>query len=1207
MGRKNKKRKINNKKQSVQSTDTRSKVVKDKGQADASRIKIELGFAVEDYKSTADDGTNALVLPSKRQKEKKKSSGAQSVPKKLSKKQRKRLEKVVQLKEKKGKRADLFASLAQHQASKEELSMYMSAAHLGQKVTKRQATVQNQSIKINSIMGSNKRKRKLSEKSQEQNDTDSDTSSSDDDDDEEEEEEEEMEEEEKCDDDKDNEEMQELVAEEDMEKTQMSSNKDIERTDSSEACGSESAIGDAANNGNDAMETKQSESKNSLEKDGAVELAKKEPAVFVSLNRTPEIQEARLALPILGEEQQIMEAINANQVVIICGETGSGKTTQVPQFLYEAGYAQKGLIGITEPRRVAAINMSQRVAKEMNLSTREVSYMIRYEGNVTDQTKLKFMTDGVLLKEIQRDFLLTKYSAIVIDEAHERSVYTDILIGLLSRIVPLRHKKNKPLKLIIMSATLRVEDFTENKTLFKVTPPVIKVDSRQYSVTVHFNKRTPLDDYLQETYKKVLKIHRTLPPGGILVFVTGQGEVSALCRKLRALFSLRKMSVKKREDEKQDGEKEGTKDDEQEKMKAFKKIKLPKINLDSYSVQPHEEEEDMEHDDEDERHTSKEDDSDEGEDVETEQLLDSGIADASTEDDVPLYVLPMYSLLAANQQAKVFQPAPPDTRLCVITTNVAETSLTIPGIKYVVDTGRVKRRYYDKVTGVSSFKISWTSQASANQRAGRAGRTQPGHCYRLYSSAVFGNDFEQFDPPEITRRPVDDLILQMKDMGIDKVVNFPFPTSPDIQVMKSAEGLLISLGALDTPSRAKSFQDAKKESFGTRVTPVGKAMACFPVSPCYAKMIAMGEQENCLPYVIALVSALTVREIFDVSDMQTKTDEEKSEHRKKHARIAKNKQVWAGQGNSLLLGDLMVLLGAVGATEYSGCTPPFCTSHGLRYKAMIEIRRLRRQLTNAVNAVNPKCGVFVNPKMPPPSQTQINMLRQIVLAGLAHHVARRMSEDQENHERGAYQSVGIEGAVFIHPNSVLAKKQPEYVVYQEIIETKKPYMRGVTAIEPQWLPLLVPHLCTFSKPLEQPIPTYHSDSGVPHCHMTCTFGRNAWLIPAQELEYPRCLDRYKWFARFLLEGKVISSLQKYTSSLSSTPSTMVKTWANLQPRTQTLLNALISEEVDNRDALIQAWKTDKKYLLKAYCDWLPQGVHMELACNWPPIDTDSSD
>uniref|UniRef100_A0A182SKM9 RNA helicase n=1 Tax=Anopheles maculatus TaxID=74869 RepID=A0A182SKM9_9DIPT len=301
----------------------------------------------------------------------------------------------------------------------------------------------------------------------------------------------------------------------------------------------------------------------------------RKPAVYIHVDRDPKIQADRLKLPILGEEQVIMETISENKITILAGETGSGKTTQIPQFLYEAGYAERGLIGITEPRRVAAVSMSKRVAMEMNLSTDVVSYLIRYEGNVTDQTKIKFMTDGVLLKEIEVDFLLNKYSCIILDEAHERSVYTDILMGLLSRIVRLREKRgNNPLRVIIMSATLRVQDFTENKKLFLDTPPVISIDSRQFPVTVHFNKTTP-EDYLREAFLKTVKIHTKLPDGGILVFLTGQKEVNTMVRKLRKMFPCHggkeAITEKKESEGKEDDEEARDEDDEFDSIYRGKK------------------------------------------------------------------------------------------------------------------------------------------------------------------------------------------------------------------------------------------------------------------------------------------------------------------------------------------------------------------------------------------------------------------------------------------------------------------------------------------------------------------------------------------------------------------------------------------------------------------------------------------------------------
>ena len=431
-----------------------------------------------------------------------------------------------------------------------------------------------------------------------------------------------------------------------------------------------------------------------------------EKLVNVPVFRTPEIIEARSKLPVIGEEHTIVEAVKNNDVLIIAGATGSGKTTQVPQFLYEAGYAQTRLIGVTEPRRVAAISMASRVSTEMNFEENTtVSYQIRFDDKTKDCTKIKFMTDGVLLREAEKDPLLKKYSVIIIDEAHERSVSTDILIGHLSRFVYKRNEKYAQkygkLRLVIMSATLRVEDFMPNKArkiqLFKSAPPLINVESRQFDVQIHFNRQTPTGNgYLEEAFKKVCKIHRTLPEGGILVFVTGQDEVRQLVKKLRKLFPAREFKVE-----------EEIKDLEnilQQKKKA------PKIDLNAYETTP------VDNNDDNEMNEEHEED------------LEGISVDKLTP---PLWTLPLYSKLDPQEQRKVFLSAPENHRLCVISTNVAETSLTIPGVKYVVDTGKMKIRLYDKITGVSTYQVMNTSKAQADQRAGRAGRQGPGHCYRF--------------------------------------------------------------------------------------------------------------------------------------------------------------------------------------------------------------------------------------------------------------------------------------------------------------------------------------------------------------------------------------------------------------------------------------------------------------------------------------------
>lgn len=1111
------------------------------------------------------DESNALVLPATKAKKKKTSVTPVSSKRPLTKKQRKELQKVLERKEKKAQRADILTKLAEVQLPESELKLLYTTSKLGTGDKLYQTKQLPDEIKdgdsgpkISSVSGAN-RKRKWKD---------------------EEDEEEEQKAEESSDLDTSSDEEDEEVNEATVSESKETISPCQETDDKQEVKGEEQKTEqDGQNEKKISDEVKVQNKKPS------------QPAVFVPVDRSPEIQEARLKLPVLAEEQVIMEAVRENPCVVICGETGSGKTTQMPQFLYEAGYASgSGIIGITEPRRVAAVSMSHRVAKEMNLSTRVVSYQIRYEGNVTSDTKIKFMTDGVLLKEIQKDFLLQRYSVIIIDEAHERSVYTDILIGLLSRIVPLRNKKGMQMKLLVMSATLRVEDFTDNTKLFRTPPPVIKVDTRQFPVTIHFNKRTPMEDYTGEVFHKTCKIHRMLPPGGILVFLTGQAEVHSLCRRLRKAFPFRKGNTTTGEDEEADTS---------EAMRKFKKAKqkktvsLPRIDLDNYSALP------VDEGDED-REAGIGDEEDEGSDLEIGD--DPADTEEKADPSIPLYVLPLYSLLAPEQQAKVFRPPPPGTRLCVVATNVAETSLTIPGIKYVVDCGRVKKRFYDRVTGVSSFKVTWTSQASANQRAGRAGRTEPGHCYRLYSSAVFG-DFSLFSEAEITRRPVEDLVLQMKDLNIDKVVNFPFPTSPSGEALVAAEQLLVSLGALKEPPRTGRVNEIERAKLSCPITPLGRAMASFPVAPRYAKMLALGKQQDCLPYVIAVVAAMTVREIFEDLDRPAGSEDESSKLNQRRARLTQMRRLWAGQGASLLLGDLMVMLGAVGACEFAGCTPKFCEENGLRYKAMVEIRRLRGQLTNAVNAVCPEVATFVNPKMTPPTEHQVVCLRQIVLAGLGDHLARRVQAEDilDPKWKNGYKTPLLDEPVFIHPTSALFKTLPEFVVYQEIMETTKMYMKGVSAVQAEWIPQLLPQYCHFDSPLESPSPWFCTSTGTIRCQRSSTFFRVGWQLPAVEKEYPDGLERYKLFAKFLLEGQVCPKLKKHSSHLLSNPSVMLKTWAKLQPRTEAVLGALVSKRVDCRDALLSVWKTEDKYLLSAYCQWLPEAMHQEVAKSWPPM------
>lgn len=773
-------------------------------------------------------------------------------------------------------------------------------------------------------------------------------------------------------------------------------------------------------------------------------------AFFVNVNRSEEVQAVRLKLPVVAEEQRIMEAIHNNDCVVICGETGSGKTTQVPQFLFESGYGNPGsdnpgLIGITQPRRVAAVSMAKRVTEELGDKGHVVGYQIRFDANVKSDTALKFMTDGVLLRELSNDFALTKYSAIIIDEAHERNVNTDILIGVLSRILKLRREmatenpeKFKPLKLIIMSATLRVSDFTENTTLFDVPPPVLKVDARQYPVSVHFNKKTPFN-YLDEVHRKACKIHQKLPPGGILIFLTGQNEITTMCKRLKKAFPFKKR-VSEPKKEADISVRVNSKDAVAEVEDIDFGIDINDNEVDDFDVAEEEEDE-------------------EGFDETLEEGQDAN---------APLHVLPLYSLLPTKEQMKVFEEPPAGSRLCVVATNVAETSLTIPGIRYVVDCGRSKERVYDEETGVQQFMVNWISKASAGQRSGRAGRTGPGHCYRVFSSAVYERDFEQFSKPEILRMPIDGLVLQMKAMGIDKIVNFPFPTPPDRNSLQKGLNLLKYLGALN-----------EKEN----LTTLGRSMSLFPLSPRFAKMLIIGDQLECLPYIVGIVAGLSVGDPFigqhelgiakkpeipapktdedrDDYDEQPEEEPESIEEKEfKRQMRADYHKVHAKFASLDPKSDALKLLCAVCAYDFTKTRDDFCKSHYLRHKIMEEIKKLRGQVSYIV-VVNTKSDAVdatvakLSSKLKPPTATQVKAIKQMISAGFLDQIAVRadivrtdlplrsktriisfpyMTLFPSRLRTSAHEE--LDPFVYIHPGSVLTEAgsvPPDYVVYHSL-------------------------------------------------------------------------------------------------------------------------------------------------------------------------------
>ncbi|XP_033150261.1 probable ATP-dependent RNA helicase kurz [Drosophila busckii] len=586
-------------------------------------------------------------------------------------------------------------------------------------------------------------------------------------------------------------------------------------------------------------------------------------------------------------------------------------------------------------------------------------------------------------------------------------------------------------------------------------------------------------------------------------------------------------------------------------------------------------------------------------DDDDEQLVEQG--PASTKQ--PLWVLPLYSLLSSEKQQRIFQPVPEGCRLCVVSTNVAETSLTIPHIKYVVDSGRQKTRLYDKLTGVSAFVVTYTSKACADQRAGRAGRVSAGHCYRLYSSAVYNDLFADFSPPDIQQKPVDDLMLQMRCMGIDRVVHFPFPTPPDQLQLQAAEQRLTVLGALE-PRRSNDDKQPPA------VAKLGHVISRFPVAPRFGKMLALSNQQQLLPYTVCLVAALSVQELLIETGVQREEDVApvSNKHHQK-------RQSWAASGNYKLLGDPMVLLRAVGAAEYAGSQgklASFCEANGLRHKAISEVRKLRVQLTNEINLNVSDVELCVDPQLKPPSDAQARFLRQILLAGMGDRVARKVplaeitDKDERRRLKYAYNCADMEQPAFLHANSVLKQSTPEWIIYQEAYELQhgdggKMFIRGITAIEPEWLLIYVPLLCNIREVREDPAPRYDSASGKVYCHVDATFGKVAWELPLGEIEMPLSEKSCCYFGMFLLEGSVCPQLADFKPKLKSTPASLIKSWSNLNDKVLRFKRALITRHIHSRQTLLDQWQSDPNFLLDEYQNLLYDVALSELAPIWPPI------
>ncbi|KAG8389524.1 hypothetical protein BUALT_Bualt02G0238300 [Buddleja alternifolia] len=1033
----------------------------------------------------------------------------------------------------------------------------------------------------------------------------------------------------------------------------------------------------------------------------------------VHVSRPEQVEKQRMGLPIVMMEQEIMEAINENISVIICGETGCGKTTQVPQFLYEAGFGSNhvntrgGIIGVTQPRRVAVLATAKRVAFELGLRLgKEVGFQVRHDRRVGENCSIKFMTDGILLREVQSDFLLKRYSVLILDEAHERSLNTDILIGMLSRVIQERQREYEvqqmrilsgetiecynriyPLKLVLMSATLRVEDFVSDRRIFRNPPPVIEVPTRQYPVTTHFSKKTEIVDYIGQAFKKVLSIHKRLPPGGILVFVTGQREVEYLCQRLRRASQEIVANVTKRNNEASSvcEEKPTEENDMKEITEAFEFQGNSGHEItERFGSYMEEDHGDFSEDESDISYGSSEDsDLEFGSDNENQSKLiplesDGKLAEESltslkaafealsgknasnpntnVQDDAltpeeghnqsisiaeknkeeekgfsigPMKVLPLYAMLPASSQLHVFEDVKDGERLVVVATNVAETSLTIPGVKYVVDTGREKVKNYNSSNGMESYEIQWISKASASQRAGRAGRTGPGHCYRLYSSAVFNNLFPDFSCAEISKVPVDGVVLLMKSMHIGKVANFPFPTPPETNALIEAERCLKVLEALDDKGR---------------LTSLGKAMARYPMSPRHSRMLLTVVQimrkakkynraNLVLGYAVAAAAALSLSNPFVINFEGSHNDADDSNHegsdkiqdKEEKSRKKKLKQTAKiSRGKfSNPTSDALTIAFALQCFELSGSQKEFCCENALHCKTMEEMSKLRKQLLQLVfnssnNELQPEFswghGTFddvesawrVSSDKHPLRLNEEKILGQAICAGWADRVAKRvkgasiMPEGERKVNAVRYQACMVKETVFLHRWSSVSKSPPEFLVYSELLHSKRPYIHGATSVESNWLLQYARPLCTFSAPLTDPKPYYEPMADQVFSYVAPTFGPHMWKLPLHGLPIKDDSNRVAVFACSLLEGKVLPCLKDVRNSMAASPASILKPEAWGLKRVGNLLSKLNtrSRVIDSCAKLRTLWEENPMELFTEIRDWFQEGFHVQFEELW---------
>ncbi|XP_067014242.2 pre-mRNA-splicing factor ATP-dependent RNA helicase PRP16 [Anabrus simplex] len=622
------------------------------------------------------------------------------------------------------------------------------------------------------------------------------------------------------------------------------------------------------------------------------------------------ILQQRRYLPAFAVRQELLNVIRENSVVIIVGETGSGKTTQLTQYLHEDGYSKYGMIGCTQPRRVAAMSVAKRVSDEMATRLGEdVGYAIRFEDCTSEKTVIKYMTDGILLRESLRESDLDNYSAIIMDEAHERSLSTDVLFGLLRDIV----SRRQDLKLIVTSATMDASKFA----MFFGNVPTFTIPGRTFPVELFFSKN-PVEDYVDSAVKQALQIHLQPHEGDILIFMPGQEDIEVTC-----------------------------------------------------------------------------------------EVLSERLAEI---DNAPqLSVLPIYSQLPSDLQAKIFQRSPEGLRKCVVATNIAETSLTVDGIMFVVDSGYCKLKVYNPRIGMDALQIYPISQANANQRSGRAGRTGPGQCYRLYTERQYKDELLVTTVPEIQRTNLANTVLLLKSLGVQDLLQFHFMDPPPQDNILNSLYQLWILGALDNTGA---------------LTPLGRQMAEFPLDPPQCQMLIVSCQMGCSADILIIVSMLSVPSIF----YRPKGREEEADSVREKFQVPES--------------DHLTYLNVYNQWKSNNYSASWCNDHFIHIKAMRKVREVRQQLKD----------IMVQQKMEVVScGTNWDIIRKCICSAYFHQAARLKGI-------GEYVNCRTGMPCHLHPTSALFGMgfTPDYVVYHELIMTAKEYMQCVTAVDGHWLAELGP-------------------------------------------------------------------------------------------------------------------------------------------------------